>query len=134
MIYNIAIDVDVARLVVGRTNPRNTNLPLFVQGDTGMVLRIRLLKDLDGATNTYTQIAVSGVTIQAATLGRKIGSTVAYYTQQFTWSASTDLDDPYWYANFPLNTAAITLALGTASSIPAFFEVRMTDSDGTRTV
>ncbi len=76
-----------------------------------------------GNVSTPARIAVSGVTLQVA-LGTRVGNETEYYTQQFTWAASADLANPYWYALFPMNTDAITALIGSSSDAFAWFEVK----------
>lgn len=121
MARNIYIDIDRQIAVQSVFSDAEAALPPFIQEDTIVGLRLWLLRNFNGIT--YEQIAVAGITLEVA-LGRKIGSTTTYYTQQFTWTPNTDLSQPYFEADFPMNTAGIDTLLGTKPKAGAFFEVK----------
>jgi hypothetical protein len=120
--HNLYIDIDRGEPVLGAADTSIAALPPFVQGDT-LNLRIWLLKDFS-RTTSFTTIPVAGLTLQVA-LGTKVGNSTLYYTQQFTWTPSTDLGQPYFSALFPMNTAALDTLLGGSSSTLCWFEVKM---------
>jgi len=122
---DLFIDTQRREVVLSATDSSIAVLPGFTQGDS-LDLRVFLLKDYS-RTGSYTRIPVEGLTIQAA-LGTKIGSETLYYTQQFTWAASTDMGQPYFSAIFPMNTDAITELVGVAAQATAYFEIKMISS------
>lgn len=119
---DLVINVNSGERVAGLTDTTITDLPRFVQGDT-LTFKVFLLK---GASRLATpeRIPVSGITLQMA-IGTRTGNSTNYYTQQFAWTASTDLADPYWTANLPMNTAEIGTLLGSGSSAVAWLELKM---------
>jgi hypothetical protein len=131
-VHHLFIDTDRGLPVMSATNSGIADLPLFVQQDT-LNLRITLLTGFSRIAD-YTVIPVADLTLHVA-LGRKIGNATTYYTQQFTWTPSEDLADPFWEAALPMNTAAIDTLLGSsASKSTAYFEVRLIDGGLPRTV
>lgn len=108
--------------IVSVTDATIAALPAFVQGDTH-AFRVYLVRASAGTT-TLTRIPTVGLDIQMA-IGRKVGNASTLYTQQFTWTASTDLADPYWSASLPMDTAAITTLLGANDHASAWFEVKL---------
>lgn len=129
--HRLYIDTDRGLPVVGVSDSSVVDLPAFVQEDS-LPLRITLLTG-QARLSDYTAIAVSGVTIEAA-LGSKIGNSSLLYTQQFTWTPSDDLADPYFDAILPMNTEAIATLLGADATAQAWFEVKMLDGGLPRTV
>jgi hypothetical protein len=119
--HDIYIDTDRAVAVTSAEDSSQKPLPKFVQGDT-MLLRIWLLKGYNRAAE-YEPIPTEGLTLQVA-LGTRVGNSTTYYTQQFTWTASPDAAQPYFEAELPMNTAAITALLGASSFKQAFLEVK----------
>ncbi len=119
--HTLYIDCDRATAVRSATDSTAKALPKFVQGDT-ILLRVYLLQDYSRSSD-YTQVPTLDLTIQAA-LGTRVGDDTEYYTQQFTWTPSADLSNPYFEAAFPMSTAAITTLLGSDESAFAFFEVK----------
>lgn len=126
-VHNLFIDTDRSKCVRSASDTSIAELPKFVQEDT-LKLRVTLLAGFS-VTEPYTKIPVEGITLQVA-LGVKIGNATTYYTQQFVWTPSSDLADPYWEASLPMNTLAIATLLGSAAIKQAFFEVKMIE-DGT---
>lgn len=124
---NLFIDIDRSEPVAGKTEPSIVPLPRFIQGDS-LLLRIWLLTGRS-RVSSYSYVPVAGITLEAA-LGVKVGNATTYYTQQFTWTASEDLAQPYFEAVFPMNTDAITTLIGSAEQDQAWFEVKMIQ-DGT---
>ncbi len=129
--HSIFIDTDRGVPVGGVSDSTIVDLPAFVQEDS-LNLRITLLAGFSRLSD-YTPIPVSGITLEVA-LGRKIGNTSTLYTQQFTWTASDDLADPYFAATLPMNTGAIATLLGSGAQADAYFEVKMLDGGLPRTV
>lgn len=121
-VKNIFVDMDRGEPVIGKSDNSIAPLPLFVQGDS-LLLRIWLLTGYS-RFNPYTYVAVDGITLQVA-LGKKIGNTTEYYTQQFTWEASENLALPYWEAVLPMNTDALTDHIGANPSAQAWFEIKI---------
>jgi len=119
--HTLFIDCDRAAAVSSATDSTAKALPKFVQGDT-MLLRVYLLQGFSRSSE-YVPVPTLDLTIQAA-LGTRVGNATSYHTQQFTWTASEDLADPYFEAEFPMSTAAITTLLGSADSAFAYFEVK----------
>src|SRR5437867_4103172 len=117
VLHNLFIDTDRAEPVISATETTIAALPRFTQEDT-LALRVRLLAGFS-RINNYTRIAVAGVTLQVA-LGLKVGSASTIYTQQFTWTASDDLADPYFDGSLPMDTAEIADLLGGEPSANCF--------------
>src|SRR5207249_3182892 len=65
----------------------------------------------------------AGITLEVV-LGKKQGTPASYYTQQFTWTPSGDLSQPYFEADLPMDTAGIDSLLGTQPKAGAYFEVK----------
>jgi hypothetical protein len=129
--HRLYIDTDRSLPVAGVSDSSVVDLPAFVQEDS-LNLRITLLAGFSRVSD-FTPIPVSGITLEVA-LGRKIGNTSTLYTQQFTWTASDDLADPYFEATLPMNTGAIATLLGANAQADAYFEVKMLDGGLPRTV
>src|SRR5436309_9181530 len=102
--HRLYVDTDRRLPVIGVNDSSVAALPLFVQEAT-LALRVTLLAGFS-RVSAYTPIPVAGITLEAA-LGLKIGNASLLYSQQFSWAASNDLADPYYEANFPMNTVAI---------------------------
>jgi hypothetical protein len=119
--HTLYIDCDRATAVRSASDSTAKALPKFVQGDT-LLLRVYLLQDFS-RSSAYTQLPTLDLTLQAA-LGTRVGDETEYHTQQFTWTPSADLTDPYFEAEFPMSTAAITTLLGSEESAYAFFELK----------
>ncbi len=120
--HDLYIDLDRSESVRGPADTSIAQLPPFVQGDS-LNLRVWLLKGFSPLT-AYTQVPVAGITLQVA-LGTKVGNSTLYYTQQFTWTPSADLGQPYFSAILPMSTAGITTLIGGSASGAAWFEVKM---------
>src|SRR5204863_4816086 len=118
---DIFIDIDRREAVKDKFSNSEAALPTLTQGDTLEDLRIWLMRDVDGTT--YTLIPVEGITLEVA-LGQKKGTAAGYYTQQFTWTPSDDLLQPYFVGTLPMNTAAIDTLLGEKKVAAAYFEVK----------
>lgn len=126
---NLYIDIDRGIAVGGVNDSTAAKLPRFVQADS-LKLRIWLLSGY-GRLRSFDQVPVAGITLEVA-LGAKSGSGATYYTQQFTWTPSGDLGQPYFEATLPMNTAEIDDLLGANPTAPAWFQIRKTE-DGTPT-
>lgn len=121
---DLFVDIFAKKLVASILSDTRRELHKFTQGDSP-TLRIRFLQPTGTFQNPYSYIATTGITAQAA-IGTRIGNSTTYYTQQFTWTPSGDLADPYHEAVLPMNTAAITSLIGSAgSATSAFFEIKM---------
>ncbi len=129
--HRLFIDTDRNLPVGGVSDSSIVDLPAFVQEDS-LNLRITLLSGFSRISD-FTPIPVSGITLEVA-LGRKVGNTSLLYTQQFTWTPSDDLADPYFAATLPMNTGAIETLIGSAAQSQAYFEVKMLDGGLPRTV
>ena len=129
--HALFLDLDRSEPVVGVSNSSIAQLPAFVQEDS-LPLRITLLTGFSRISN-YIKVPVSGLTLEVA-LGAKIGNDSVLYTQQFTWTASTDLAQPYFEAVLPMNTNEIDDLLGENPSARAWFEVKVLDGGAPRTV
>lgn len=122
---DLFIEISSRESVTSLTNLAPSPLPGFYQGAT-LDLRIYLIKartdgaDPDRITTTGRDLYVS--------VGEKVGNTDTEYTSQSVWTPNPDLTDPYWEAQLPLNTAAITSLLGTRDKRPAYFEILLYDS------
>lgn len=121
-VLNLYIDIDRGECVRSVTDGSIAALPLLTQGDS-LALRIWLLTGFSRIAR-YSQVPVAGITLQLA-IGTKTGGAGTYYTQQFTWTASTDLGQPYFSGEVPMNTAAITTLLGSGKTAPAYMEIKM---------
>jgi len=120
--FDISIDVVAGAVIGGAITPLAVNLPQFVQGDTP-TLRIFPYNPTYNPITPYIAMPIAGLSLMAA-LGDKVGNATNYYTQQFTWAASTDPQNPnYWIAPFPLNTDAITTLIGAKSQAQTTFHV-----------
>lgn len=130
---DIYIDTYNRTLVAGPTNLSAAPALSFVQGDT-VSLRVYLL----ARTTTYPQSTPYSIINNAAlslkvALGPKNGNSGStLYTQQFTWSK--DAQNQYFFADFPLNTAAIATLIGAAESASAWFEIEYTQNGFPTTV
>lgn len=121
-VHNLFIDIDRQVSVSSATDSSSAvDLP-FVQGDS-LQLKVYLLTGFSRLV-PYTKVPVAGITIEMA-IGTRIGNATTYYTQQFTWTASSDTADPYFSATLPMNTAAITSLLGGSGTASTYFEVKM---------
>lgn len=112
---------DVGALVVGPLNAVAQPLPKFVQGDT-IQMRVYLLD----RTSTYPlgtpyTITSNGAFSLKVAIGPKDGTAgSSLLTQQFTCPA--DSLNQYFTVSLPLNTAAITAAIGSASFVDTWLE------------
>lgn len=128
---NLYIDCDRQEAVASADDSSIVALPPFVQEDS-LTLRVWLLT---GKTQFggYSKIPVSGITLEMA-IGTKVGNDADYATQQFTWTASGDLGQPYFEATLPMNTEGIESLLGDQSSASSWFHVRKIDGGTPRTI
>jgi hypothetical protein len=129
--HRIHIDVDRNLPVGGKSDSGIASLPQLTQQDT-LGLRITLLSGFSRFSD-YTPVPVAGVTIEVA-LGAKVGNTSTLYSQQFTWTPSDDLADPYFEADLPMNTAEIATLIGSGAQAQAWLEVKMLTGGLPRTV
>lgn len=135
--FDLYVDTYNGTLVKGPSNPDSGTLPKLTQGDT-ISLRIYLLERTtiypmnSGTAGPFNLITVADLSLKVA-LGPKNGTAGStLYTQQFTWSK--DLTNNFFYADFPLNTAAITTLIGSAASAEAWFEIELTQNGFPTTV
>lgn len=128
---NLDFYIDTVRreLVGGPTNSTIVAVPVLAQGNT-FTLRIRALTptpDFPVSDPPYELVAVAGRTIQFA-IGTKAGNASTHYVEQYTWTADTsDLSDPFWYADIAMNTAGITTLLGTSASATSWMEINLVE-------
>ncbi|HEV2350842.1 MAG TPA: hypothetical protein VG028_13455 [Terriglobia bacterium] len=131
--FDIFIDINSGQVVTSLTNPAAGLLPAFIQNDT-LSLRIWLLVRNagfgTGAANPYSLLNTAGLSLQV-TIGDKNSNANNWYTQQFVWA--TDANNQYFYAQLPLNTAAITTLINAAGNVSAqsWLEVKIQQADGT---
>jgi hypothetical protein len=126
MILDLYIDTARRELVAGPLSSSVVPMPVLSQGNT-VTLRIRALTPTANfplGNPPYTLTAVAGKTLQLA-IGTKLGSASTHYVEQYTWSAGTDLVDPYWYADVAMNTQAVSTLLGTSASKTAYLEINL---------
>ncbi len=126
---DLYIDVVKGSLVASRPSSTPAPIPPLVRGTT-QNLRVMLLNPtgvtVGSATSPiYDPLPVSGQTIQLV-IGF-LGGT-GYLTDQFTWTASTDLDNPWFSASLPLNTPEITTALGSSAQITPLIQIDRVES------
>jgi hypothetical protein len=121
---DLYIDAGQCKAVAGPSDSSIVALPRFSQGDT-LAMRIWLLAPTatDRLATPFTYIPTTGLTLQVA-LGAKVGNSTTYYTQQFSWTASPEPENPYWSGALPINTAEITSLIGSAASALAWFEIK----------
>jgi hypothetical protein len=100
------------KALVSGLNGQSVNLPPLYQGDSP-TFRIFLVYPTFNPLSPYTLLPIGGLSLLVA-IGQKKGSGGTTYTNQYTWAPSTDPANPnYFIAQLPLNTAAITTAIGT---------------------
>ncbi len=130
--FNLYVDCAGGGLVNGIADMTPAPMPALFQGDT-LSLQIYPLARASsyplGAP--FTLVGTAGLSLQVA-IGTKIGNAATYYTQQFTWQ--TDANNTYFYANLPLNTAAITTLLGTSATASAWFAIALISSGTPTTI
>lgn len=130
---DLYIDTYSGELVSGQYNPAAGVLPRFFQGDT-ISLRIYLLSRATtyplGTPYSFVNNSDLSLKVGIGPKNGTAGSTL--YTQQFTWAK--DALNQYFYADLPLNTAAITTLIATAESASAWLEVEYTQSGYPTTV
>lgn len=125
--FDLYVDTYSGKVVGGPTNPAVATLPRFTQGDT-ISLRIYLLARTPSFPygTPYSVINNAALSLKVA-LGPRNGTAgSALYTQQFTWAR--DATNSYFFADLPLNTAAITTLLGAAETATAYFEIEYTQN------
>jgi hypothetical protein len=128
--HDIFIEIESRESVSGIDDLTPKALPILTQEDS-LTLRLYLLSSPD--QSTIERVITTSRTIEV-TIGKKAGNSTALYTQQFTWTANSDLADPYWEATFPMNTAAIATLLGAKDHISTWFEVVLIDDGDESTV
>lgn len=128
---DLYIDTDREESVASADDQTIATLPKFTQGDS-LPLRVWLLVGFD-RLGSSAFIPVEGITLQVA-LGTKVGNVATIFTQQYTWTASDDLGQPYFEAVLPMATEEIDELLGESGSVKAWFEVKMVESGLPRTI
>jgi hypothetical protein len=130
---DLFIEILSRKPMVGLTLEDQTlaDLPTFIQEDT-ISFRVYLIQS-NGPEAEPTRITTTGRDIQMA-IGLKKANASTYYTQQFTWTPNSDLSDPYWEADLPMDTAAIRTLIGSAATASAWFSVKMFDGGEPLTV
>jgi hypothetical protein len=131
--FDLYIDTSSGELVAGFSNPTPAPLPRLVQGDT-ISLRIYLLARSGsypyGAPFSYVSNANLSLKVAIGPKNGTPGSTL--YTQQFTWDK--DANNQYFFADLPLNTAAIGTLLGANPTATAWLEIEYTQNGYPTTV
>lgn len=122
-IWDIYIDVVNGLTVQSSVNSASKPLPPLIQGDT-QTWRVRLLRPTGAQIGSPFSVIDTSGDLQIA-IGTRVGNSSTYYTQQFTWAKGGTPADPYWEAQMPLNTAAITTLLGTSMTATAYLEVKL---------
>jgi hypothetical protein len=129
--FNLYIEVSTGLSVAAVDDLTDAPLPIFTQEDT-LSLRVYLVR-YTGPETDPERILTTGNDIQMA-IGRKIGNTSTLYTQQYSWTPNTDLADPYWEADLPMDTEAIATLLGSSEKKIAWLEVKFFESGEPSTV
>lgn len=133
-VIDLYIDVEQLQPVRGFTDSTRVALPRFNQEDS-LTFRVRLLKPNPASVldAPYIFIDNSGLTLEMA-LGTRVGNTTTYYTQQFSWTLSSNPGDPYFEGTLDLNTNAIATGLGSGSELSAWWEIKYVSSGVPTTV
>ncbi len=136
---NIFIDIANDALIGGLNSSRvgsATNLPLFY-GDT-LAVQVYLMTPIAQNPNPaapagfpYVGVSTAGLSLSLL-IDDGLPDTTNIYTQQLTWA--TDANNSYFYANVPLNTAAIKTLLGSKSSASATLQIGFTQGGLPRTI
>lgn len=120
-----------ANQLIGGLNTQNVVNPLtlpFYAGDSGLVLQVYLMTPL--ATNLPSQFNFSVIPTTGNTLfaqidnnaeGSGAGQIGNPYTSQNTWA--TDPTNSYFYAYFPMNTAALQALVTAQNPAPATLRI-----------
>ena len=121
---DLFIDTALGRLVSSADNSSPVNqLPPLVRGTT-QNFHITLLKPTGGLNPPYTAMPVAGQTIQMAV---GVLGAASLLTDQFVWTPSTDIGQPFFAATLPLNTPEIAAAFDAVDAgtilIPATMQV-----------
>lgn len=113
-------------LVTGAANPAVYTVPELVQGDT-ISIRVYLLErnPTYPISNPFNIILNGDLSLKLAITAPAGGSSTVY-TNQYTWAK--DANNQYFYADLPLNTAAIGTLLGSGSSATAYLEIEYTQN------
>jgi hypothetical protein len=100
-----------------------SGIPLYV-GDAGLVLQIYLMTPLQiknpSNPSNYSIIPTTGLTLEVF-LDNGEFNTDVIYTQQVNWQ--TDEDNQFFYAFFPMNTAALETLLGSQTSATCYLHI-----------
>jgi hypothetical protein len=116
------IDTDRGLVVTSQLDSSEKGLPRFVFGSVIPFQLILLRNFVPGAE--YEKVPVVGLTVTASLGPRGTGD---HLSDQAVWTPSEDLADPYWTANFYLNTEEIEDALANEDYIDSVFEVVVHD-------
>lgn len=113
-------------LVTGAANPAVYTVPELVQGDT-ISIRVYLLErnPTYPISNPFNIILNGDLSLKLAITAPAGGSSTVY-TNQYTWAK--DANNQYFYADLPLNTAAIGTLLGSGSTASAWLEIEYTQN------
>ncbi len=129
MILDLYIDTARRKLVAGPANSSIVAMPVLSQGNT-VRLRVRCLKPTANfplSPPLYEVIQTAGKTLQLA-IGTKAGNASTHYTEQYTWSGAGDAADPYFEADLPMNTAAISNWLGASARNTSYLEINLVEN------
>ena len=132
--FDLYVDTVSGELVTGPNNLRPGLLPRLTQGDT-VTLNIYLLaRTTDYPNGVPLQIINNANLSLRVAIGPRDGTAGSTLdTQQFTWSK--DSQNQYFYADFPMNTAAIATLIGAKDSDSShWFEIEVGASGGYTTV
>jgi hypothetical protein len=121
---DLNIDCDRFASVVSKLDNSGRPFWKFVRGDT-LNLRIFLFRNYQQFGGGYEQIPVAGITLGAAIgpFPPVFGETPEYLAEQWTWTPSDDLAQPYFSGSLALATDELDAELSGETSIPAMFHV-----------
>jgi hypothetical protein len=118
---SLYVDIYGRQLVTGPANNAPFNLPGWIQGGRPTLRIFLLARNVTYPTfSPFTIINNAPLALKVA-LGAKVGNAETLLTAQYTWSK--DSANQYFTAEFPINTAEITTAIGTGSSATTWFEI-----------
>ena len=101
--FDLRVDLATGEPVISVDDLSIAGVPHFVEG-LSLDLRIWGIKKSAGVAS---YIPVSDFTVFVA-VGNLLTDTPTYFTQQATWTASPDSNNPYYEAVLPMNTSGIS--------------------------
>lgn len=134
-LLDLWIDLVRQKRVAGPANAQEVPLPTFTQGNI-WTFRVRCLQQLSGfplANPPYSVVPTAGKTLQLA-IGTKTGGTTTHYVEQFTWTASTNLADPYFQADVTFDATATGSLIGTNPSAQSWLEINLVTDGVPKTI